>query len=719
MKAWHISGAAGVTTWELYHDQNAARHNTRQYELLDGPNPALVLRRGQTFFFVCRMTRPVDPERENIILELAFGSNPSVVKGTLVRLRLQSSKFQRPSGSWDAKLPHPGGPTLSVEVAIPFNAGVGLWRMRLVASPSGGVTPRLSQCPELVYILFNPWSKEDPCYLSKKEDREEYVLNEVGKIFVGTYQQPTGRRWIYGQFGVAVLPAVMFVLERSKLDYTARGNPVRVARAVAALVNAQDENGVIVGNWSGQYEGGTAPWTWTGSAAILEQFLQSGGVPVKFGQCWVFAGVAATICRALGIPCRTVTNFVSAHDTDETLTIDKYFNETGEEIPGTTSDSIWNFHVWNDCWMARPDLPVGYGGWQAIDATPQETSEGVYRAGPASLEAIRRGEIGFLYDSPFIFSEVNADIMHWQKDEGSDLGWRKLNTDKYHIGRCILTKMVGVDDDEGDKDSANIIDEYKKKEGTLEERMAVLNAARVGNRGHIYDLPSEGGDVVLDLLDIEVVPIGKPFRVMVSIHNKSREIRTIAALLSASTVHYTGVTASCVKNEAIRLAVPPGQKETVHITVMPEEYLEKLVEYCMMKIYALATVRETRQTWAEEDDFLVTKPHLNIKVTSSLTKNSALNTKIYENPQVGRPFNVNFNFQNPLNKKLQNCKLTIEGPGLSEPMILRVRDVEPEAAMSHNVSLQPRRDGSRKLVAVFNSDQLLEIQGSLQITVLP
>jgi len=26
--------------------------------------------------------------------------------------------------------------------------------------------------------------------------------------------------------------------------------------------------------------------------------------------------------------------------------------------------------------MARPDLPKGYGGWQAIDATPQEASDG-------------------------------------------------------------------------------------------------------------------------------------------------------------------------------------------------------------------------------------------------------------------------------------------------------------------------------------------------------
>lgn len=33
-----------------------------------------------------------------------------------------------------------------------------------------------------------------------------------------------------------------------------------------------------------------------------------------------------------------------------------------------------NFHVWNEAWMARPDLGPKYGGWQVIDATPQELS---------------------------------------------------------------------------------------------------------------------------------------------------------------------------------------------------------------------------------------------------------------------------------------------------------------------------------------------------------
>ena len=81
--------------------------------------------------------------------------------------------------------------------------------------------------------------------------------------------------------------------------------------------------------------------------------------------------------------------------------------------------------------MARADLPPGYGGWQVIDATPQETSDGLYRTGPSSLESVRRGEIGYMYDSAFVFSEVNADVVHWQLDEKSNLGWKKIKTNKY------------------------------------------------------------------------------------------------------------------------------------------------------------------------------------------------------------------------------------------------------------------------------------------------
>lgn len=124
------------------------------------------------------------------------------------------------------------------------------------------------------------------------------------------------------------MPAVMFMLDKTRLDIVGRSNVVKVARAVSAMVNSHDDNGLLVGNWSGNYGDGLAPWQWTGSATILEKYLQTGGEPVKFGQCWVFAGVTTTVLRTLGIPARTVSNFVSAHDTDDSLTVDKFFSES-------------------------------------------------------------------------------------------------------------------------------------------------------------------------------------------------------------------------------------------------------------------------------------------------------------------------------------------------------------------------------------------------------
>lgn len=54
--------------------------------------------------------------------------------------------------------------------------------------------------------------------------------------------------------------------------------------------------------------------------------------------------------------------------------------------------------------------------------------------------------------------------------------------------------------------------------------------------------------------------------------------------------------------------------EQLMMKVTADDYLDKLVEYCILKLYAVASVSETNQTWADEDDFQVLKPKIDIRV---------------------------------------------------------------------------------------------------------
>ena len=111
--------------------------------------------------------------------------------------------------------------------------------------------------------------------MPKEENLEEYILNDTGKVWVGTHRRIRSRPWVFGQFEDSVLPAALYVLDRSSLHPVERGDPVKViqihmranwkeqegpclllqvSRVISAMVNDCDDRGVLSGNWSGKYD---------------------------------------------------------------------------------------------------------------------------------------------------------------------------------------------------------------------------------------------------------------------------------------------------------------------------------------------------------------------------------------------------------------------------------------------------------------------------------
>lgn len=138
------------------------------------------------------------------------------------------------------------------------------------------------------------------------------------------------------------------------------------------------------------------------------------------------------------------------------------------------SDSIWNYHVWNEIWMDRPDLGGEYGGWQAVDATPQEMSDEMYRCGPAPVLAVKLGEISRPYDCNFLFAEVNADKVFWRY-AGPSQPLKLLRRDPLSIGQLISTKRVGKWERE------DVTSSYKFAEKSRDERDTMVRALKQAN----------------------------------------------------------------------------------------------------------------------------------------------------------------------------------------------------------------------------------------------
>ncbi|KFP26504.1 Protein-glutamine gamma-glutamyltransferase 4, partial [Colius striatus] len=647
-----------------------------------------------------------------LLLALFAGDKPMKTTGTLMSLK---PKQDQDFSGWQISIVKNSGNECLLSVTSSPRSPVGKYHLNVKTGPN-----IYEAAKDAIYLLFNPWCEDDVVFLADEAQRKEYVLNDTGYIYVGSSYSIYGRPWNFGQFEEFILDACMYLLDKSKLKLSDRRDPVSVSRAMSALVNANDDRGVLMGNWSGEYRNGTSPLDWIGSVSILQQFYKT-KLTVCFGQCWVFAGVLTTVMRCLGIPSRCVTNFNSAHDTEENLRIDTYISESGEKLK-LSSDSVWNFHVWSDVWMKRTDLPAGFDGWQAIDANPQELSGGVFRCGPCPLKAIREGDVYVPFDSKFVYAEVNADEVYWlvKKVNGKNK-YTKVKTETKGIGVNISTKAVGQDKRE------DITWQYKFPEGSKEERQSmqrassflrpmgmtprsafssVLSTDEVDSRVEVpREVVSKSG-LQIEITKKEALYPGNPLELAIIVKTSTPGSWTINLAGSCQLQSYTGkVEASlgCVK-ETIKLE---GKSEMeVPLKIKADDYMKVLPsvgDEVLVHVNAIAEVQGT-------DDKLT-------KGTTMSFEYPPITVQMPETAKLNKEFTCAFIFKNKLNIPLDNCKLLVEGLGLFKMATFDEGDVQPGRIIKSEVICTPTRLGEKKIVAKLTSTQVKGISTEKAITI--
>ncbi|XP_013886782.1 coagulation factor XIII A chain [Austrofundulus limnaeus] len=662
-------------------DFNEMNHFTLEYMC----NP-MVVRRGQRFDIVVTFNRPLVPY-DDFQMEFLIGSNPTPQTNSFVVVTFGN----RAGGSWMGQILGSQGPVVSLGITPNPSAIVGLYRTYVAISASNGIQ-RTNRDPSTdLYVLFNAWCRDDDVFYPEDAGRSEYVLNPTGIIYQGTNTQVTERGWVFGQFEAGVLDACIYILDTCQMPIESRGDIVKVLRTASAMINSQDDNGVLIGKWGEDFSMGTAPTSWTGSAKILLQY-QNTGAPVGFAQCWVYAGVLNTFMRTLGIPARLITNYNSAHDNTGNLKTELIFLPDGSPDRRRTKDSIWNYHCWNEAYVRRVDLPPQFSGWQVVDATPQETSDGFFRCGPTSVTAVKNGELCHQFDAGFVFAEVNSDLIFLKSDKYGNL--TPFKKDTTFVGILMYTKSVGGWTPE------DITLTYKYPEGSPQDQQTMAKAESYGCARRSFDVPESKLNVVIVA---DPPPLGEPVKVVVTFYNQGEINKMVKAHLEVSVVYYTGVTSQSFRSENFSLQVPRAQYNSAMFEITPQEYMPYLGSKAGLHIVVTGQSEEEKVS-----EMIVV--HM---------KPPAINITLSGQPQVNKDMYATVTYKNTLNMTLYNVRLVLEGASLMEHREFYYTSIGPFAEISQKVKFSPQKPGLRTLVALLDCQNLPETTAMVEIKVEP
>lgn len=339
-----------------------------------------------------------------------------------------------------------------------------------------------------------------------------------------------------------------------------------------------------------------------------------------------------------------------------------------------------------------------YDGWQAVDATPQEMSDGMYKLGPAPVKAVKRGEINVLYDCDFVFAEVNADEIYWRY-RGSSQAMKLIRKDSSRIGKFISTKAVGAWERE------DITESYKFDEKSCDERITMMKALKqtCNPLARLY-ANDEFHDIDFEVEIRNDVKIGEPFTISLKINNNSDETtHPIEGIVHVDTILYTGKLRKPLKAMPFRTVLDPNSSSIQELYVDFEEYFSNILDQAYFKIICSASVEGTNYEYFAQEDYRLRKPDIKIILNNE--------------PVSRRPLYVTAMLHNPMPIPLTNGVFRFECSGDWQPIEIPCGYIEANGSTDVRFRIMPHFEGNAQIAAKFNAVELNDVDGFLAFEV--
>lgn len=680
--------ALSIKSCDFHAAENNKEHHTDAIS-----SQHLILRRGQSFTITLNFRAPAHiflSALKKVALIAQTGEQPSKTSKTQAIFPISSLGDKK---GWSAAVVERDAQHWTISVTTPVDAVIGHYSLLLQVSgkkqyPLGQFT-----------LLFNPWNRDDAVFLQNEVQRTEYVLNQDGFIYLGTADCIQEEPWDFSQFERDVMDLSLNLLSVDKQvkDWS---QPAHVACIVGALLHALKKKSVLPISQTQAAQQGALLYKRRGSVPILRQWLTGRGRPVYESQAWVFAAVACTVLRCLGIPARVVTTFDSAQGTNGSLLVDEYYNEEGLQNGEGQRGHIWVFQTSVECWMNRPDLSPGYDGWQILHP---RAPNGVGVLGSCNLvpvKAVKEGDLQLDPAVPELFAAVNASCVVWKCCEDGKL--ELTNSNRKNVGNSISTKVVGSDRCE------DITQNYKYPEGSLQEKEVLERVQKERMKlGEDTCPPScEPGDPLHLFLE---VPSSQPLRgngrLSVALINPTDKEKEVELVIAAQALYYNGVLATGLWRQKQFLMLGPNQVLRLSTSLSFSCFEQNPPENTFLRVTAMARHSHAGFSCFAQEDVVISRPNLVIEMPKRATQ--------YQ------PLTASVRMHNSLDAPMQNCIISIFGRGLiHKEKRYGLGSVWPGSSLHTQFQFTPTHLGLQRLTVEVDCDMFQNLTGHRSVLVV-